>query len=165
VLLARPGQELHVADLIAATDPPIGPVDAKARTALLRGAPSDAVLDDRAQAAYRTRLADLREELEEAEANADLGRAEAARIELDAVVGELAAAFGLGGRTRTRGDPGERARKAVTQRIRNSLKRLATSHPELASHLERSLRTGRFCSYTPEQSVEWSLQPLDARRR
>jgi hypothetical protein len=115
------------------------------------------MLDARAQAAYRARLFELRDDLEEAEANADLGRAEAARVEMDAIAGELAAAMGLGGRSRSQTNAGERARKAVTQRIRNSLKRLSTIHPELAAHLDRSIRTGRFCSYSPERPTEWSL--------
>lgn len=110
-----------------------------------------------ARAAYRARLLELRDDLEEAEANADIGRAEVVRIEMDIIAGELAAALGIGGRARPQSDAGERARKAVTQRIRNSLKRLAGVHPERAHHLERSLRTGRFCSYSPELPTEWSL--------
>ncbi|MGH2986578.1 MAG: ATP-binding protein [Solirubrobacterales bacterium] len=157
MLLARPGHELHVADLIAATDPPTAPPDARTRAAVLRPASTDAVLDDRARADYRARLVDLRDELEDAEANADIVRAEVARAEMDAIASELATALGLGGRARATGDPAERARKAVTQRIRNSLKRLADVHPELAAHLDRSIRTGRFCTYRPERPVEWSL--------
>lgn len=156
-LLARPGQELHVADLIAATDPPTEVADARTRTAALRRGSTDVLLDDRARAAYRARLVELRDELEDAEANADIGRAELARAEMDAIARELAAALGLGGRARATGDPAERARKAVTQRIRNSLMRLADAHPELAAHLDRSIRTGRFCTYRPERPLDWSL--------
>ena len=156
-LLARPGEELHVADLIAATDPPASRPDAGTRTAVLRRGPADAVLDPRARAAYRARLVELRDELEDAEANADITRAETARVEMDAIASELASALGLGGRARATGDAAERARKAVTQRIRNSLKRLAGIHPELSAHLDRSIRTGRFCAYRPERPVDWSL--------
>lgn len=156
-LLARPGREVHVADLIAATDPATGAVPARTRVAVVERSPSDAVLDGRARAEYRARLLELRDELEEAEANADLGRAEAARAAMDLIAGELGAALGLGGRARNQPDAAERARKAVTQRIRNAVKRLAGSHPELAAHLDRSLRTGRFCSYAPERPVDWAL--------
>lgn len=156
-LLARPGRELHVADLIAASDPSDDDGE-RARATLLRGGASpDPIVDPRARAAYRARLLELRDELEEAEGNADLGRADAARAEMDAIAGELAAALGLGGRARPRPDASERARKAVSQRIRNSLKRLAEVHPELAAHLERSIKTGRFCSYSPEGQISWSL--------
>ncbi|MGH9178332.1 MAG: hypothetical protein ACRD0N_07250, partial [Acidimicrobiales bacterium] len=158
-LLLRPGHELHVADLIAVTDPPATATDARTRTrtAVLRAGATEVALDDRARAAYRARLIVLRDDLEEAEANSDLARAEAARAEMDIIASELAAASGLGGRARTIGDPGERARKAVTQRIRNSLKRLSDVHPELAAHLDASIRTGRFCSYRPEHPIDWSL--------
>ena len=156
-LLARQGRELHVADLIAATGPPPALPDVLTRTAVLRSGPTDAVIDDRARATYHARLVDLRDELEDAEANADIARAATARAEMDAIASQLAAALGLGGRGRATGDPAERARKAVTQRIRNSLKRLGEVHPELAAHLDRSVRTGRFCTYRPEHPVEWSL--------
>jgi len=156
-LLARPGHDVHVADLIAATDPPTGPAGVGTRAAVLRSASEDAVLDERARAQYRARLVDLRDDLEAAEADADIARAELARAEMDAIASELAAALGLGGRARSAGHPAERARKAVTQRIRNSLKRLADVHPELAAHLDRSIRTGQFCTYRPEHTVGWSL--------
>lgn len=156
-LLAHSGQELHVADLIAGTDPPTAPADVNTRTAVLRRGSTDLLLDDRGRAAYRARLVDLRDELEEAEADADMARAGAARAEMDAIASELATALGLGGRARAGTEPAERARKAVTQRIRNSLKRLAVLHPELAAHLDRSIRTGRFCAYRPERPIEWSL--------
>lgn len=151
-LLERPGREVHVADLIARTDPG----DPAVRDAVLRGAPGGAVLDDRARAAYRRTLVELRHDLDDAEANGDSGRAEAARTAMDLVASELAMALGMGGRSRTHADASERARKAVTQRIRNSIKRLATVHPELAAHLDRSVRTGRFCVYDPPAPVSWS---------
>ena len=156
-LIARPGRELHVADLIAATDPATGRSDERTRTQLLRGHIVGTSARRACSRRRTARLLELRDDLEEAEANADLGRAEAARTEMDTIAGELAAALGLGGRARPQSDAGERARKAVTQRIRNSLKRLANAHPDLANHLERSLRTGRFCSYSPERPTEWSL--------
>ena len=49
------------------------------------------------------------------------------------------------------------ARKAVTARIRNSLKRIQARHPELGAHLAETITTGTSCSYTPLQSVEWTL--------
>lgn len=157
MLLARPGRELHVADLISAADP-TDPSDEQRRAALLRGSQARIpLLDDQARSAYQARLIDLRDDLEEAEANADLGRAEAARAEMDLIAHELATALGLGRRTRVQADASERARKAVTQRIRNTVKRLETVHPELANHLERAVRTGRFCSYSPENPIQWSL--------
>ncbi len=149
-LLMRPGESLHVADLVA------GSAAAPAGVRRER-APSDPAIDGRARQEYRARLAELREELEDAERLADLGRADRARTELDLIAGELAAAYGLGGRRRRPGDPAERARAAVTMRIRDSLAKIKRHHPALALHLSRSVKTGTFCSYVPEAPVRWNL--------
>ena len=62
-------------------------------------------------------------------------RVERARDELDAVTAALASAFGLGGRARKAGDPAERARSAVTWRIRSALSKVEAAHPALGAHL------------------------------
>jgi hypothetical protein len=114
------------------------------------------LLDGRARGEYRIRLADVRRELEEAERANDPGRVGQARAELDFIAGELARSYGLGGRARGTGTPAERARQAVTWRIRQSVGRLERAHPALAAHLRRFIRTGTFCSYAvPEGSARW----------
>jgi len=121
------------------------------------GAGGNEVLDDRAREAYRARLVDLQEDLDEAEASNDPERAARARAEMDLLTTELASAYGLGGRARGAGSATERARKAVTERIRASLARVAAANPGLGRHLENSIRTGIFCSYRPETPVDWKL--------
>jgi hypothetical protein len=64
-------------------------------------------------------------------------------------------ATGLGGRPRRLGDDGERARKAVTARIRDTLRRLEDRHPALAQHLSDALATGAGCRYDPPEPVTW----------
>ena len=83
-LLCRPGREIAVHEL--ATSPE------RSETAALE------VADRTAIAAYRRRLIDLEQERADAEAMHDLVRAERAAIERDAVIEELAAVSGLGGR-------------------------------------------------------------------
>ena len=51
----------------------------------------------------------------------------------------------------------ERARKAVSARIRDTLRRLDRRHPELAAHLRASVSTGASCRYQPTEDVSWSL--------
>ena len=63
----------------------------------------------------------------------------------------------LGGRARQLGSPAERARSAVTWRIRNAIRKIASVHPRLGKHLENSVRTGTFCVYEPETPTEWAL--------
>jgi hypothetical protein len=148
VLLARPGRPVPAAELVA-----LSGGGRPARAALAMGA--DAVLDDQAKQAYRRRLAALDREIADAEDRDDPDRAEKARSERDAIAHELAAALGLGGRDRGLGDPSERARKAVTERIRYSMARIAAVHPELAGHLQASITTGSSCAYLPEEPVTW----------
>ena len=43
---------------------------------------------------------------------------------------------------------------AVTWRIRNAIKKIASAHPRLGRHLENSVRTGTFCVYEPETPTQ-----------
>jgi hypothetical protein len=95
--------------------------------------------------------------LADAEAGNDLGRIGSIKAERDALAHELAAALGLGGRARSLGDPAERARKAVSARIRDGIKAISACHAELGSHLESSVHTGTFCSYAPATAVRWRV--------
>jgi hypothetical protein len=124
---------------------------------IVTDAGADAVLDDQARRQFKERLADLDVELADAEAANDLGRIGTIKGERDALAHELAAALGLGGRARTLGDPAERARKAVSARLRDAVKAIAACHAELGDHLEASLRTGTFCCYAPATNVRWRV--------
>lgn len=117
---------------------------------------SGPVMDGRARAECHNRIRDLQAELSEAERDGDLARSERVGAELDALIEQLSAAIGLGGRGRTLDDPAEKARTAVTWRIRNAIKKVAEAHPELGRHLDTSIRTGAFCSYEPELTVRWT---------
>jgi tetratricopeptide (TPR) repeat protein len=118
---------------------------------------ADPVLDERAKAAYKARLAGLAGEIEDAEDAGSPGRAEALRSERAALIRELAAAAGLGRRDRKLGDEAERARKTVSARVRDALAKIGQAHPELADHLRSSLRMGTLCSYSPAEPVTWTL--------
>jgi len=75
------------------------------------------VVDRRAMAAYRERLRDLEQELDEAEQWSDTARLSGLRAERDALVDQVVGAAGLGGRSRLAGSSAERARVAVTKAI------------------------------------------------
>jgi len=117
------------------------------------------ILDAQAKDEYKRRLDELRRGLEEAERFNDTARAERAREEMDALAVQLAAAVGLGGRNRRIGSGAERARSAVTKRIKSSIKRIGETIPSLGSHLATRVRTGYFCSYSPhpERPVAWKF--------
>jgi hypothetical protein len=157
-LLAHPGQEFHTVDLEAAEGQPgqAAPMGRGGRggdgelTVRRDLGDAGALLDARAKAAYRARLTELRAELAEAEGFSDLARATRARQEMDFLVGELARAVGLGGRDRRAASHAERARLNATRAIRAAMANLAVANPALGRHLSSTVRTGRYCSYTPD---------------
>jgi tetratricopeptide (TPR) repeat protein len=157
-LLAEPGREVHVLDLASGAPA----ASSMATTEGLRtdgGAGAGPLLDPEAKAAYRERLVDLRAELAQAEEWADTERTARVRAEMDFLTAEVGAAVGLGGRDRTASSAAERARVSVTRAIRGAMDRLATQDAALGRHLEATVRTGTYCSYTPDPRVPigWDL--------
>jgi hypothetical protein len=117
------------------------------------------LLDSQAKAAYKARLDELQAELDEAEQFNDPARAAEAKEERDFLVSELARAVGLGGRDRRAASHAERARLNVTRAIRTAMANLARANPALGRHLSSTIRTGRYCSYTPDPRlpISWEL--------
>lgn len=141
-LLEQPGTAVAALDLIGAA---------------VVGSGLGPALDATARAAYKARLADLEEEIAAADGDFDPVRGERARTERDALIAQLTGAYGLGGRARRSGDPAERARTAVTARIRDALRRIEAADAGLGVHLRRSVRTGAFCVYDAVTPVRWRL--------
>jgi hypothetical protein len=159
-LLRHEGREFHAADLAAGVEagPQPDPASGGEATEIVAGlGDAGERLDAPARAAYRQRLQDLEAELAEATQWADTGRAEQLRAEVEFLRVELAAAYGLGGRVRRAADASDRARKAVTSRIRESIERIGKEHPALARHLQNAIHTGTFCSYQPDRPLPWKL--------
>ena len=151
-LLADPGREYHVLDLVAAETGTDAHTNRSHAANLPRSAFGDAgeILDTRARDAYRRRLTEIDDDIEQAHAVGDADRAAQAQTERDFLVGELARAFGLSGRGRRAASPSERARAGVTRAVRQSIARLGHHHPALGEHLRRTIRTGTYCSYSPD---------------
>lgn len=156
-LLRDPGRELHVADLAGVNLPLEGSWATFETSDGITDGWGDAgeVLDDQAREAYRGRLNELRADRDDALERGDLTAAEKAEGEIDFLSRELGAAFGLGGRARRSSDNAERVRKAVSNRIRDSLAKVQRVHPTLGRHLANSVRTGTFCCYDPETPMTW----------
>jgi TolB-like protein/Tfp pilus assembly protein PilF len=138
VLLEVPGREIHCGELMGVVD----------------SASDTEALDDAAREQYTERIRSLEGELSAGSKPAAL---EPIYSELAALRAHLSSGVGLGGRSRKLAAPGERARSAVTQRIKSALKRITEIHPTLGEHLQRSLRTGTFCVYAPSEPVIWQL--------
>jgi uncharacterized membrane protein len=146
-LLRRPGQSVSALDLVTGGS----------GTAMQPGLGD--VLDDQAREAYRRRLRDIERDLAEAEEWSDVGRLDALHAERDALVGELAAAVGLGGRARVIGSSHERARVSATKAITAAIDRIATVDAQLGRYLRATIRTGLQCSYQPDpdDKRDWIL--------
>jgi tetratricopeptide (TPR) repeat protein len=160
-LLADPGREYHVLDLVAAETDRVAKVNRTQSEDLPRSLLGDAgeVLDARAKDAYRRRLAEIDDDLEQARAIGDAERAAQADTERDFLVHELARAFGLSGRSRRAASASERARAGVTRAIRQVIARIGEHHPQLGEHLNHTIRTGTYCSYAPDPRapLDWTF--------
>jgi tetratricopeptide (TPR) repeat protein len=164
-LLRHPGVEFHVLDLAGGIAGqrdddetgqcghglPLGAEDLD-KAGIHIGSLGDAgeMLDEQAKSAYRRRLSDLREELEEAKGAGNVERAEQAEQEIDALTRELSRAVGLGGRNRRAASASERARQRIGKTIKSVLDRIERSDATLGDFFSRCIKTGYFCSYQPD---------------
>ena len=167
-LLAEPGREFHVLDLVAmeAGSLPTGRHPTGPDLVVSDGGDAGFLLDDQARAAYRRRLAEIEQDIDEATLMNDPERAALAKVDRDYLVGELSRAVGLGGRARRAGSACERARSSVTRTLRYALSRIGEHHPALASHLEHAVRTGTYCCYAPDPTarVAWDVEDRGRRK-
>jgi hypothetical protein len=151
LLLARPGLDVPAVELsdAVAGRPGTGPMAAAGLE----------ILDRAALAAYRQRLADIGTEIDEATAWTDPGRVAVLEDERDAVLAELRAATGLGGRARETSGTGERARVAVRKAVVAAIQRIAAVDRDLGRLLTHTVHTGSNCRYDPDPTrpTRWVL--------
>lgn len=141
-LLANPNKEIHCSELMGNI------------TSLSNGIEA---IDEKAKRKYKIKIDDLQTELQKAEEMNDLGRVELLSNELNEIIDNLKRATGLGGRKRKLADPGDRARAAVTLRVKSAIQKIESVHPSLAKHLQNNIKTGSFCTYLPDTGIEWHL--------
>src|SRR5579872_817743 len=163
-LLRHPDAEFHVLDLHSESS--TAAVSESSRVekhenalpkgiSFRQGLTGDAgeMLDPKAKQEYKRRQAELREELEEFRERGDHERAEEIESEIAFLNRELARAVGLGGRDRRVGSAAERARLNVTRAITAAIGKISEHAGTLGALLDRSIKTGAFCSYvTPAEN-------------
>ncbi len=151
IMLQRPGADIPAIDLsdTVAGHPGTG----------VAGRDVGEVLDKQALSAYRRRLAEIDTDLDEARSWADTGRAANLTAERDALLDQVRAATGLGGRPRWPGSAHERARIAVRKAIASAIGRVAAADPSLGRLLSDTVTTGAICRYDPDpdRPVHWVL--------
>ena len=158
-LLAHPGREIHVLDLVAAeagnpipADDELPPPTSRSGTPARCSTPSEGrptAGDSPRSTTTSNKRGPSATTYREAQADA----------ERDFLVRELSRAVGLGGRDRRAGSASERARSGVTRAIRQAMARINEHNAELGQHLQRAIRTGTYCSYLPDTRVpaHWDI--------
>lgn len=141
-LLAKPNDQIHCTQLMGSG------LEVKPQT----------IVDEKSMRAFRKRLVELQEEIALLEQQNNSGGLSSLHEEYDQLVDTIRAATGLGGRLRNMENPIDKIRSAVTWRIRSAIKKISDGHPALGKHLANSVRTGLFCSYSPEKSVTWAVE-------
>jgi hypothetical protein len=118
----------------------------------------DRPLDDKAKAEALSEYNRLKIKKDEAIATGDLDRAAAIEEEMDGLANHLA-------EQRDMYSPQtERARKNIGNQLESVTSRIANALPDLAAHLRKSLRKGRFVSY--QADLQWVvLLPSDSKNR
>ncbi|MGC1208769.1 MAG: hypothetical protein WA880_12515, partial [Ornithinimicrobium sp.] len=151
-LLAEPNREFHALDILAVErgSLPMTPRHFDIEAGTQSGGHAGRHLDNQAREAYRRRLLDIDEDIEDATRNNDVGRIALAKADREFLVNELSRAIGLDRRPRLALSTSERARTSVTRTLRYAMARIAEHHPRLGEHLRQAVTTGTYCVYRPD---------------
>lgn len=139
-LLEKPEEQVHCAELMG----------------IVLETSGTSMIDDRAMKAYKEKIRSLKINICDAEEMGFTQKADELKEEYDALMEHLSQVTGLDNKIRKTGSSIEKARAAVTWRVRSSIKKIEKVHPQLAKHLTNSIKTGTCCSYEPETQHEWT---------
>ena len=97
------------------------------------------LIDDKARKQYQKKIIELQSEIREAEQRSDSVALEKLQVEYDRLIDHLSKALGLKGKARQAGSTVEKARSAVTWRIRKAIARIEQCLPNLGAHLSNAI--------------------------
>ena len=149
VLLENPDCQFHVEDL-ERCERKGQPTESSSR---LRYSDAGPILDASAKKAYKTHLAVLGGQVQEAQRFNNIPRESKIREEMALIVGELARASGLYGRDRLAISNVERARVRVALALKGTIEKISRCNSSIGEHLAASVKTGVFCLYRPVRVV------------
>ena len=172
-LLREPGKEILARELAVISDSrsqgPMGN-ELPASAAVLEGELSDSpnmgdtgevsqVLDRSAIDAYKAHLKELSADRIEAEKEPNPAWLAQIEEETKFIERELRAGTGRGGKARNFALPRDKARSSGTHQIKAAIKKVSENNPDLGSHLDRTIKTGTYCSYQPDPTadIDWAL--------
>ena len=145
-LIESPNQEYHVNELVRAADSQKNIVSFD----------SNEISTKKTITNYRESLSKIRKEMNKLENNVeDNIILNELLIEKDEIEKQLLQAVGLGGKRKKFPNETNRNANSVSEAIRRSLKAINKSHHSLWKHLNNSLHTGAYLSYTPEKDISW----------
>ena len=172
-LLSDPKKKVGINDLFLAANP-LPSVDAQmaarrksveeealddphnARMTRLDLGNSEDVIDDETRRAVEQKIEELERDLALYE-ETNTAKAAETKEEIEKYRGYLRNASGPGSRIKKAPSVIEQRRKAITNCIRDALKKFDKEHERLARHLRNSVKTGMICSYTPDRPIPWVL--------
>ncbi|ODS33190.1 MAG: hypothetical protein SCARUB_01668 [Candidatus Scalindua rubra] len=170
-LLNNPGKEFHVLKLVREIkkNPPYEDIYNEINKeqqegqlieeGLSKGSTGE-VIDKKAIKEYEDHYNDLKSELEDETIPKSDERIAGIEKEMEQITKALTAGRGKRGRSRKFADEAEKARKAVSKAINESLDKIKdeqSGHQALWKHFKNTLTTGSFCSYKPEKTIPWKL--------
>lgn len=138
-MLMKPRQVFHCAELMGSSINDSG----------------EKLIDEKARRQYQEKILDLQNDIQEAEHRCDFVRLEKLQEEYDKLIEYLSSSLGLKGKSREAGGTIEKARSAITWRIRSAIARVEQYHPLLGAHLSNAIKTGTLCSYQPDREINW----------
>lgn len=138
-LLKQPGQLFHCAELMGSTLEDTG----------------EKLIDEKARKQYQRKILELQAELEEAEQFSNFEQIEKLHEDYDQLVEHLSSTLNLNRKIRETGGTIDKARSAVTWRIRSAIAKIEQNHPLLGAHLSNAIKTGTFCTYKPDRTLDW----------
>jgi tetratricopeptide (TPR) repeat protein len=144
-LIGRPHQDIHCLELMGGHQQDTGSIN---------------VLDEKSKKEYQRRILDLQSEIREAEEMHDMIRAGKLSEEYEKLADHLSRSLGLSGKSRKAASAADKARAAVTLRIRDCIRKITEKHGPLGAHLSNSIKTGMLCSYRPENEIKWKIEGI-----
>jgi len=138
-MLSQPRQLFHCAELMGNV------IDEK----------GEKLFDAKAKKHYEKRITELQADIREAEQLSDFSKLEKLQDEYDKLIEYLSQSLGIRRKVRESGNPIEKARSAVTWRIRSAIAKIESYHPQLGTHLSNAIKTGSFCCYQPDRDLNW----------
>jgi hypothetical protein len=154
-LLGKPDKQINCLDLARACNPQ----STRSRKGLVEAdevhqadSSQESSLDTRATKEYKEKLAEIEEELAEAQENQDMGKIEKLQEDKALLAGELKKAG-----HRKQAPAVKQARTSVSNAITRAIDNIGQNNEDAGKFLKQSIETGTTCRYKSDRNVTWEL--------